>query len=271
MLRVLDWLSRHPLINGIVITLYYLAVVLPHKRFGTFLNTQVFKGITRTEYNQIVLVIASIILIIFSGILIRNLNSHKQRKLISTYLVLNILLAAVVMCYLFVINIEVVHYPQYALFAIISYPLLNNLHQSLIWTTIAGAIDEAYQYFYLAPKDTYYYDMNDVVTNLIGAVFGLLLIWSYGRHNHRNTPFFKSSGFYAICGVLLVVLIACWSGLLSIYPSDTSSYQLLRQWPEGFWTSAKFDVNYHIIQPLEGAVIVVVLWFIYSKIGTTDY
>ena len=264
---IISWLTRNKWINAFVLLCYFLAVVLPHKKFGTFLNTKVFKGITRAEYNQIVLWIASVVLLIFCCVLIRNIYKLKQRKWLIGYLIVNVILAGLALRYLFAINIEVIHYPQYALFAIFCYPILGNLHQTLIWTTIAGAIDEAYQYFYLAPKDTFYYDMNDVITNLIGAVFGLLFLWSFGFHNQRRNAFLRSSAFYGLIGVALIILISCATGLLSIYPSDISSYQLLRTWPEGFWREINYGGVYHVTGPLEGAIITIGLWAFYSKLG----
>lgn len=267
MRNIVSWLSQHKWINACILLGYFLAVALPHKRFGTFLNNVVFKGITRAEYNQIVLSFAVVILLLFSSILFRVLYTHVSRNLILSYLAVNVILAALVMRFLFVINIEVVHYPQYAFFAIICFPLINNYHQTLIWTTIAGAIDEAYQYFYLAPKDTSYYDMNDVVTNLLGAVFGLLILWSFKVPNKNHARFWKSPGFYGLTAIIILILILNLSGILSIHPSDETPYQLLRKWPEGFWTNANHGVVYHIIRPIEGAVITIGLWLCYSRIG----
>ena len=143
----------------------------------------------------------------------------------------------------------------------------QQLSSTLIWTTIAGAIDEAYQYFYLAPKDTFYYDMNDVVTNLLGAVFGLLFLWSFKIPNMNQVPFWKSTGFYGIAIIPIFILLLTLLGILSIHPSDETPYQLLRKWPEGFWTNANHGVIYHIIQPIEGTLITVGLWGLYYKIG----
>jgi hypothetical protein len=266
---IVSWLSQRKWINAFILIGYFVAVVLPHKLFGTFLNTQVFKGITRAEYNQIVLSFAIGVLLLFCTILFRNIYRHINRNLILAYLSINVIFAALVMRYLFVINIEVIHYPQYALFALLCFPLINNYHQTLIWTTIAGAIDEAYQYFYLAPKDTSYYDMNDVVTNLIGAVFGLLFLWSFTIPNKNLQPFWNSKGFFGVVAIIILVLVLNLSGILSIHPSDETPYQLLRKWPKGFWTNANHGVTYHIIQPIEGAIVTLGLWGLYFKLGNS--
>ncbi len=265
--KVVNRLTEHKWINLLILLTYYIAVVLPHKAFGTFLNTKVFKGITRDEYNMIVLFIAIVVLSVFAYLFLRNSSTRPFKRRLWFYMGANILFASLVMTYLFVINIEVVHYPQYALFAILAFPLIGNYQQTLIWTTIAGIIDEAYQYFYLSPKDTSYYDFNDVVTNLIGAVFGLLFLRSFGVKNFYQPPFIKSPALYAIISLMLVVIALNLSGILSIYPNDDTPFQLLKKWPDGFWSTVHPNVTYHVMRPLEGTLVTFALWLFYSKIG----
>ena len=275
MKRFINWLSEHRLANFVILFIYFLAVVLPHKRFGTFLNNTVVGtlGIDnntaegRHTYNLVTLSIAAIILCLLLYVFIKNTKDAVHRNRIWGYMIANTILAIIVLQFLFVVNIEFVHYPQYAMFAILSFPLIQNYHQTLIWTTLAGTIDEAYQYFYLAPNDTPYYDMNDVITNLIGAVFGLLFLWSFNIKNGLNSRFFKSSAFYAWVALGGIIAIFCFSGILSIYPSDTTAFQLLKKWPTEFWSKVHPNVTYHITKPLEGTLIVIGLWLFYGKIG----
>lgn len=267
MKQIIDWLSAHKFFNLLLLFAYYIAVVLPHKQFGTFLNQKVFKGITRAEYNQMVLTGGLILLFCYLFIFVKNTWQLESKNKLWIYMAVNIVLSALVLNFLFVINIEVVHYPQYALFAVLCFPLLRNFQQTLIWTTIAGAIDEAHQYFYLAPKDTSYYDFNDVVTNLVGAVFGLLLIRGFDILSTRHKPFHQSTAFYGLVALGVIIIGTLLTGTLSIYPSEDTTYQLLRKFPEGFWSKANPNVVYHIMQPLEGTIVTILLWLGFRGIG----
>ena len=176
--QIIQWLKNHKTANIVILIIYYIVVVLPHKRFGSFLNDQVFTG-TRDDYNLKVIIGASVLFLIYFFPFFKNTIKATDRYRLWMYLGLNTILAIMVINILFVINIEVIHFPQYAMCALIIFPLVGNYTGTLVWTTMAGMLDEAYQYFYLAPTDTSFYDLNDVVTNLIGAVFGLLLIRSF--------------------------------------------------------------------------------------------
>lgn len=241
--------------NFLLLLIYFLSVVLPHKAFGNFLNTVIFQGITRATYNAYVAGGAFFLLLLYSGFFLQHARGQPYRKWLGLTLILHALLAIIAIHLLFVINIECIHFVQYAIFAGLLFPLVNNHWQVLIIGVVAGAIDEAYQYFYLAPQDTSYYDFNDVVTNLIGLSFGLLLLRSAGLGNRIRYSFFCSPASYVLGGLLTVVLV-CWFGnVLSIYPSETSSYQLVRTFPVGFWSTVHPQVTYHVIQPLEGLLL----------------
>jgi len=231
----IDWMSQRRMLNVILIIVYYILVVAPHKVFGTFLNTVVFKGITRDQYNMYVLIAALLALICYSFLFLKNTLQRSDKKKLWFYMLANTILATLIIKYLFVINIEVVHFPQYAAFAILVYPLLHNYRNALIWTTLAGVLDEAYQNFYLAPKDTGYFDWNDVLTNLVGAVFGLLLLRSLGIVNKPIEPWYRSSGVIATFAIIVMIGIMCLTGFLSIYPSETSTFQLVSKELSGFW------------------------------------
>jgi hypothetical protein len=267
MKKLIDWLSQHRAFNLLLILIYFIAVVLPHKRFGTFLNTEVFKRMTRDEYNQLVLFIGLILLSIFVLIFLRNSAKTEFKRRLWIYMGVNILSAVLALNLLFVVNIEVIHFPQYAFFALLTFPLLLNYQQTLIWATLAGAIDEAYQYFYLSPNDTGYYDFNDVLTNLIGVVFGLLFLRSFNIKESSRPKFLKSSAFMALVGLSVIIATACFSGILSIYPSDITHYQIVREMPTGFWSTVPPEISYHVMLPIEGMIITVLMTLFYYQIG----
>ena len=275
MVTFIHWLRDHKPLNCFILLAYFLAVVLPHKRFGTFLNKTVVGGLGidnntlegRQTYNAIAISVAAFLLILLLYFFIKNTKDKIDKRTIWFYMALNIVLAILVIELLFVVNIEFIHYPQYALFAILSFPLIQNYHQTLIWSTLAGVMDEAYQYFYLSPKDTWYYDFNDIITNLIGVIFGLLILRSLGTKEHKWPTFYRSPAFIGVLTLLIIVIVLDATTFFSIYPNDDAQFQLLRKWPDGFWSRARPKIIYHVTLPLEGSLITIGLWVVYSKIG----
>ena len=95
------------------------------------------------------------------------------------------LLAIAVGCHgtLVTIDIEVIHYPQYALVAVLLATALDAdrqrrwLLEVVLISALLSVIDEAWQYFH-SMKPAQYFDFNDLVLNQIGTLAGLL--WYYG-------------------------------------------------------------------------------------------
>ena len=259
--------------NVIILFVYYLLVVLPHEKVGIII-AKIFEGQSRENYNLITLLIALVLFVILFTIIIRTVISHKERNLLILYFSITILYVLLCFNILFVMNIESIHFIQYAVFAILCYPLLNNFFQTLVFATIAGAFDEAYQYFYLAPNRTDYFDWNDVIINLVGAAIGVLILKTYLiKHIKLSKKFFKSPVFYFLCMIVLVVIALMSTGVLTVFSDDESiaAYTLVKVIPEGFWSYPPGPyVKYHVVMPMEGLIIISILWLFYYRLDASD-
>ena len=199
--------------------------------------------------------------------IIKALRNNQQWKKIALYLLVSTALAFVVIKTLFVINIEMVHFPQYAFCAILIFPLVKRYQASLILTTLAGAIDEAYQYFYLAPNETGYYDFNDVITNLIGATFGLILLKSFNVSNAVAPSFFNRLEIRVLAIFLFIVSLLFLFNILGVHIDDGAMFPIIKKELDGFWSNVPPNVTYHVIRPLPGLISVILLWLFYWKLG----
>ena len=78
---------------------------------------------------------------------------------------------------------EYFHYPQYALLAWLLARTLDPGRSRwipgrvLFWTTLLGAVDELLQYLWITASYSNYFDFNDVLTNLVAAVAGVLVYY----------------------------------------------------------------------------------------------
>lgn len=268
--RLLDWLGANRWINLLILTIYYLAVVLPHEEFGLWIS-DMFRPYTRDSYNRVLLLCAIGVFLAYAVIMYRGMKELDYKRLLF-YFCINLIFAIVCINLLFVVNVEAIHFLQYGLFAILCFPLINNYTLTLVYTTLAGAIDEAYQFYYLAPERTDYYDFNDVVINLVGAVFGLILIRSLARKTYlyQWLSFRKSKHFLFFGLLILSIIILFVTGILvkEYNPENLKAmYWLISKPVTGFWTFDRAaNISFHVIQPWEGLLIVLLLFLIYSGI-----
>lgn len=246
----------------LIAILYFALVILPHEWIGVNIN-KAFSVMSRDQYNQIILTLFCSILIGLFIVLYKRLMAHPNKVKLLGFFAFTIACIIIVSKYLFVINIECVHYIQYAIGAILLFALLEHYFVSLFIAFIIGVFDEGYQYFYLSPHRTDYFDINDIITNLLGAAFGLLILKTFGIPQSKNNKKMMKRGFllpFIVISSSLIFLLQ--TNVLSVFPS-ADRFMLVRKLQTGFWTTVPPKVSFHVVQPLEGLVIIVFLFAVY--------
>lgn len=174
-----------------------------------------------------------------------------------------------------VINVEMIHFVQYAIMAILLFPLFFDFGESLFFATILGAIDEAYQYWVLAPNRTEYYDFNDVVINLLGAALGLIILFAVGWKSKKKlvTKWYKTLVSKVVFGLFALLFLLYIFGLLSIYPyieDPQAPLLLIKKIQPEFWTIVHPDVKFHVLRPWSGVAISILLYQFYKRMGAGE-
>lgn len=265
---ILKWLAQHRVVHAVILSIYFMLVVLPHEWLGKWIYATFFPG-DIDRYNFYFLTAGLLASLAFFIPLFRFWSKQKSgRRRTVVYFVLTLGLMCVAYFTIFVLATELIHFPQYAIMAILLFPFSWRFSDTLYWATLLGALDEAYQYFYLSPHRTDYYDFNDVIINLLGAAMGLVFLHTLSDRLPTPRPrTWKQSPTLWCSGALLLLLpIAVHFGWLAIYPADTSpapEVLLVKKVPERFWS--KFHhIRYHVILPEEGLLLLALLFGIYS-------
>lgn len=263
----ISWASDNRFASGILLVLFYLLVVLPHEVIGVFI-AGLFKKHGRPFYDQTLLIIFSLIFVFFLITLYKRVVTHPERKRLVIYLIINTVLAVLCFTILFVVNVEAIHFVQYALFAILLFPLIKNYFQVHIWAMLAGTLDELYQYLILSPQRTDYFDFNDVVINMVGAGFGLIAIRAYDPavflHKWES---FRRTWLFRLCVALLLFVILIFAlGYASYNPAEGSYFILIKKEISWFWYHLPPAVTFHVLTPLEGIILIILIFWIFMGI-----
>jgi hypothetical protein len=260
-------LAEKKALNILILVVYYLLVVLPHEQVG-LLTVKIFGSLSRDNYNMLITGLSSLGLIAYLILFLKNTKQNKGQSFLWFFLLINIALAVLCFKVLFVINIEAIHFVQYAVFAMLCFPLFKNYWLTIYWSMIAGALDEAWQYFYLAPESTGYFDFNDIVINMIGAGFGLILIRSFAPMVQSIKQKSKSLQITVIGFLFLGTgIIASFKfHIISLFQDESSIVPLYLKKPEGFWSEVPPKVIYHIMMPAEGLLIIFLLLAFYGNL-----
>ena len=262
MIKLIEWLSSHRLGALILVMLYFSVVIFPHEWVGVNINAA-FSSMPRGSYDLIILILCLILLLFLALFFRKKLLVHPQKKGLLLYFGLTLFFIFLVNSFLFVINIESVHYVQYGIGAILLFGLIGHYYSVLFIAFLVAIFDEGYQYFYLSPHRTDYFDMNDIITDFLGAAFGLLLLKTLSVKEWGNGERKMKNGFYIpLIIFVLAVMISLSTTLLSIFPSN-DKFMLVRNLQDGFWTTVPPEVTFHVTGPIEGTLILIGLFIVY--------
>lgn len=269
--QYIQFLSTRPILNFVLLLIYYLLVVLPHEEVGKWIAKTLDQPFGRDTYNLIVLSIGIIGFIGYFYVIWNGTKIIKEgAKKLWTKLFVTLLLIIACINILMVVNVEIIHFVQYAVFALLAFPLFHTYRETLFWATVAGAIDEVYQYLILAPQRTDYYDFNDVLIDMIGAVLGLLILVAHGIPNKPSYQhYYQSSFFKGLWAIIGLSGLAFFTGYLALYPAADGStlFPLIKKAHTGFWIIIHPTVQFHVVRPLEWGLLTGLLWVYYEDMG----
>ncbi len=260
-------IGSHTALHFIVVITYYFLVVLPHAFVGRKLNA-FFEDYSRSTYNLIILFLVLVGLSLASWLLKDKIRTHPDRSVMIRYLVFSLI--ALVICYaiLFVINVEAIHFVQYAILAILLFPLMKSCRDVMSLSVVLGALDELYQYLVL-DSSAPYYDFNDVLFDTIGAGLGLLFLKIVGTETRirPRRPWWRKLEWQLTITVSLVLLVLYITGLFVINPSDGDPvyFTLFKKAPTGFWIYPPGPyTRLHILTPIPGLLTIYGVAYFYG-------
>jgi len=267
MQHTLRWLERHRRITLILAAVYYAFGVLFHERVNLFCHA-IRESTGNAVYQNGLSLIFGTMLVLLSASLVRGLVRGKERAAKLAYAAFSVSFLILGYHTLFIFNTEAVHFVQYGGLAILLYLLLGGLGRSILWTTILGALDEAYQYWVLYADRFTWFDFNDVILNILGAAIGCVCVWILAcsaRERPRLTPAVLRRGITSPVWLLglafLLAPVAAYSaGLLVRFPADKSrpwQIVLARRFPDPnrFWETTPWGKTLHNLSPAEGMLL----------------
>lgn len=167
-------------------------------------------------------------------------------------------------------NAEIVHYPQYAILAILLFPWFRSIGETVAWCTLIGLFDEGYQYFVLHPHWGVPWDFNDVVLDICGGWIGTLMIAShYKAIPNAFSTWWKHPGLLTLFTSVATLPILVALNKIQLYENKNYVgwwFALSRLRVDKFWF---YDATWgtrtvHLLTPTEGPILMVALVLISS-------
>ena len=271
---VLAWCTRHKSLALVVAALYYGATVFLHDHVNTlFLNVRDACG--PHVYNGTLGAVSIALLGGLTRCLWRWTAPGRHHRVTVVYWLTSLSLMGLAYIVLVTLISEFVHFLQYALLAVLLFALTRRYSETIVWITLLGALDEAYQYAVLHRHATIYYDFNDVVLNVLGGGMGIVLSFARIKREpssrEADTPAnrFCSPALLTLALVLTIGVLLRLLGQLHWAPGEAGTPLLLLSRsppPPTFWTYVPWGQRFHILQPLPAVLLTLILTAFYAKL-----
>jgi hypothetical protein len=250
--------------------IYFLAVSLPHHPFSAFFEKEILipKGMDAVQSDVNIVSVAILLGVIFLGIRLVRIQRREELKHLAAWLVL-VVLMFVSDRYLIVNNIERIHFPQYAVLALLLGFSLRSEALIFFATSSLGFLDEFLQYA-MNPNRTNYLDFNDIVLNILGAAFGVALLLGFRKAvSSERSPYERAFRLFFLGGLSvasLAVVYALVSGrvvMLINHVGERSVFSDLNgrlsfiisfERHSRFWQQSDYGKVFHVFSPIEGVM-----------------
>ncbi len=263
MTKILHWLGRNKVITVLLGIAVYFCIVTFHDEVTTVV-IKIRNSLGLETFNRY-LAYGFLVLLIFIIIIFFYQSLKSRQKILKAALSL-IVSAMMVISFrlLMVYNIEAIHFVEYMLVAIILMPVVRSYGETVFWVTILGMLDEFFQYRFLTPNFEYF-DFNDITLNLLGAGAGVLLIFVMNDNaiEIRRIKWYRSPAVLTGLGLLTVFFVLLLTQKISINPVETpvTWFSINRKsLPDDFWTEAYPGRRFHILKPIEGIMVMILLF-----------
>jgi hypothetical protein len=249
---------------------YWLAVSLPHHPFSAFYEKEIlipagFHPVENALNIITIVVLAGVVLLAIRVARVQGRAALEHLALWFALLVLMLLADR----YLIVNNVERVHFPQYAILAVLLGFSLRSEMLIFFVTSFAGFVDEFLQ-FVMNPVVTNYLDFNDITLNILGAALGVALLLALRRpaviapsayERGFNRIFLVSMACLALAVVAAfafgrVVMLAEHVQRRSVFDAVNGKLSFIMSFErhDQFWQKSYFGKVFHVLSPLEGLV-----------------
>lgn len=261
MKKLLLWTSRYPVLHLALSGFLYFFGVFAHNPLS-----QPFNWLAEvTSLQALNLIMQLVALVILSATIYpiyRSLQNHPFQNLAVGFSALTLTLFILAYFILMPYKSEFMHFPQYALIALLLVALVRNFFSTLCLGALLGFMDEGYQFIGLHKL---YFDFNDVILNIIGTACGLmiaLVFWPVCK-----TVAIKSRWTAGLWYILLLSLFILFiSGTVHFFVDEGAWHwhrNIASAFTFDFWIISDVIPRWHLVTPYEGIGLLAFLPLLY--------
>lgn len=264
---VTNFLIKHNRLNLLLIFLYSIFIIFMHDH-AVKISIYIMNQLTLPEYNQLIKYIgitSGLLVFIFLVYTTYTYNEHRLLKILVVSI--TFLLWLIHVTTMLEMNIEIIHGLMYAILAFLLFAFTGRFAATLMLTLPVMLLDEYYQYMILYSGYVQYFELNDIILDILGCcITFVLLITSNIKPHFNRVSTARKYELHLFLFLFAALAIGLFSGLLVVYQKNILQHTIfifnkLPQ-PELFWQQHSFtQAIYHVVYLWEAVLIISVFFF----------
>mgnify|MGYP005841329593 CR=1 FL=1 len=270
--QLTEFLKRNLVINVILVIAYSYFIVFMHPDVVE-ISITVMNSLSLESYNFWVKIISAIAFSILSYVVLSQIFQYKENRYLKLfYIVITILFIAIHSITMFEMNIEIIHGLMYGILTFLLFPLTGRYAASIIFALPVMLYDEWYQYVFLYPDYVQYYELNDIVMDLLGSGLTVVILFGFNILPFKNKlSVLKRLEWYILpifFAITLFILSTCYVVIYPEYVCDNTVFILNKlNKPELFWQVHPFTkAEYHVLSFKEAIFLITALCYGYAML-----
>jgi len=260
--KTVVWLQKNRWLNIIVAIAFSCFIIFMHDSFVN-VSVKLMNAYSLAAYDKAVAIIVFVIgvaVVSISGYKIYVEKSFRRAKIF--FLVASFTLLTIHFFVLTEMSIEMIHALMYFGLSFLLFPLFGRYSAAIIFALLVMIIDEWYQYKILYPSYVTYYELNDILLDVLGSGLLVTLLFVFGvKNNSSNTAYFKKSEFVLLGTILFMIFLGLATCFFSLYPENSCGNTIFvfnnLPNPHLFWQVHPFNkAVYHVMNPIQGIAII---------------
>jgi hypothetical protein len=263
--KAIDFLHERKKLTLALMCLYSFLIIKLH---DPLVNASVFvmKRMSIQGYNTFISSLALTALLSLIFILFVQLRKHQnqlQLKLILLVSIISILLLHYI--YLLEMNIEIIHAFAYGGLVVLFFAFFKRWAAAVIFSIPVMLIDEWNQYINLYPTYVEYWELNDVLLNILGEIFVLCFLFSLNIFPVKSiSSCFKKPEFALLLILILFFTIGTAIGFFAthqIYSTEVTIFNMsrLQNHTSSWHIHGLTKKVYYILSPKESLVLFTIM------------
>jgi hypothetical protein len=273
--RLLLFLQKNRWLNLVLVLAYTVFILHGHDTFVQ-LSVVVMNKLSLQVYNDRVMQLMMAAAAFFLLSTLYQLYRQPQRwRTKLTFLFLCFGALGLHVALLFEMNIEIIHVAEFTLLVLLLFPFSRSIGASLVYALPIMIADELNQYLVLYPNYNKYFELSDIVLDLLGAGTLLLLLHIGGLSLQKaERPWLKQPAVVLLLTIITSATLGLLTKLFVFTPDEVQAHTVFvfnrLEQPELFWQVHSFTgAKYHVLLPYEGIALVFLvctLFIAYEKL-----